>query len=339
MTLSASQKARLALVRSNNSNSSTSRAMVVRSRVVQQPLVVARTPATARRRARRRATRPRGSILARQTMAASAGASVVARPPVYSGGNPGELIISHEEILGSIQGGSFRATRDPMIPSQFAWLDGVSKNFSQFKWESLTAYFQTSVGTGINGEVALGWIFDWDSAPTDAIEAQCLHNNVASPPWSNLCVPTSVNTGEFGKPRYSYISHTQYENLDPNDCDTYVPCWLVSTAETSLGGVVGRVRVKYRIRLSNPIPSRMNDPQGAATVAGVSLRSSLAVDGPVQDPVLRLAEEMRGMMSGLTVSTTIPVIPLDPPITIPPVVSTFSLEPPAPPPGEDGRAG
>jgi len=83
----------------------------------------------------------------------------------------------------------------------------------------------------------------------------------------------------------------------------------------------------------------MNDPQGAATVAGVSLRSSLAVDGPVQDPVLRLAEEMRGMMSGLTVSTTIPVIPLDPPITIPPVVSTFSLEPPAPPPGEDGRAG
>jgi hypothetical protein len=69
----------------------------------------------------------------------------------------------------------------------------------------------------------------------------------------------------------------------------------------------------------------MNDPTTATSVAGVSLRASVPDETIVQDPVTRLAGEMRRLMAGLSVTTTLPMLPMEPPISVAPLVSTFSV--------------
>jgi len=331
MALTATQRARRALARLQTQNQQ-QRQLVVRQRAgpvvpVKVISVPQNTMQQPRRRRRNRGTGQGQGQLGRVpvSLPSQMGNIFVSRMPRYAGA-AGELVVEHEEVLFTVSGGDFNTKRVPMFPAQMAWLQGLAANFSQWSWEAIECYYSTTVGTGVNGEVSMGWMFDFDRVPNSAIEAQSLHNNVVSPPYSSDCVRTVVDTRKFGKARYPFMSEAQYNNVNDNsELVGYIPAWLVVASNASVGGMIGRIRIRYRVRLMDPIPARMNtDPADALDVRPV-LRDTGDATTIVQDPVVRLTNEFRRLLPEISVTTDLPTIPTEPPLSLGSLVSRIGV--------------
>lgn len=334
MALTATQRARRALARLQNQNQQQRQLVVVpragpvvqaRAVNVPQNVQIVRQP---RRRRRNRGNRNNGSGYQSRvpvSLPSNMGNIFVARNPRY-GGAVGELTVEHEEVLYNVSGGDFNTKRVPMFPAQMAWLSGLAANFSQWSWESVECYYSSVVGTGVNGEVMMGWMYDFDRVPNSAIEAQSLHNNIVTPPYSAECVRTTVDTRKFGKARYPFMSESQYNNVNDNsELVGYIPAWLVIASNASVSGLIGRVRIRYRVRLMDPIPARMNTDPADATESRLALGPEGDTTTIVQDPVVRLAAEIRGLLPDVSVTTSLPTIPVDPPVSLGSIVSQVNV--------------
>lgn len=300
----------MAVIRRGVNNNNNNRTLVLNPNSnIPPPLNVQLVPTPARRRRRRNTMGNGNNSLVRSSAPVQAGTSWIQRPPQYSGAGPGALVITHEEPYATVPAGNFESFREPMIPNQFPWLNGVASNFSRFRWRKIEAYYQSASDTGVNGEISLGWMFDWDAEPQDSTEAQSMHRTVVCPPWSNLCLPTTVDTNRFSKTSYPYITQSQYDGMDPNDVISYVPTWLVIGRYASGSQNVGRIRVRYTIELMNPIPSRMNGV--TAAIARRSLKMAVVTsDVPPKDGVDRLVDGITNLIERVSVDSrlTAPVI-------------------------------
>lgn len=183
--------------------------------------------------------------------------------PVLSG-NGSKLVLDHcepiniQQLLGA---GALSYYTQALTPNFFPYLNGIAANFGKYRWLSMTVFYTPSCPTSTAGEAALGLFFDrQDAVAATYVQVTSMQSGVAFPPWiSGEMASMTVDCTRFDKPRYNYIGTAALAALSTSDQNNYVP---VSYASATQGGVLlaisGRIWVKYRIEMIDPIVAGIN---------------------------------------------------------------------------------
>lgn len=192
--------------------------------------------------------------------------------PLYkSGSRPGSLVVSHHESMGELLGTTaFSATYYMLIPALFAWLSGVAKNFSRYKWNRLSISWVTSSPTSQSGTVAMGVLYDYNDtsvAMTGIEEVLALAHSFMCPVWSP---PNGVlGTSTLDSTRWSRPWYVNHMPTTPSQYDEFVPAWLTVGKQTQVNGQpIGHLVASYEVEFSDPIPARINDPTSVMLTSG-----------------------------------------------------------------------
>jgi hypothetical protein len=181
-------------------------------------------------------------------------------PTFRSMNTPGTcgISVSHSEILTTVNGSTaFSGLRIPMVPSVFAWVQGVGVNFSRFRWTSLRADFVTASPTSQGGTIAMGAVYDEaDTLPNSIGEMKSLAHSIVAPVWGQpgtVSHSTVFDPSRWSKPWYSFTT------ANAAAANFYSPAYLVFGRQTQNNGQpIGHLVVTYTIEMIDPVPSRIN---------------------------------------------------------------------------------
>lgn len=215
------------------------------------------------------------------------GLSMTGGAPQYrSAPTRGGIVVSHSEIvLSPTTTQAFTVQRMALVPNIFAWLQGLARCFSRYRWLSLRADFVTSSSTNVGGSVAMGATYDVPGElPNSLAEMKALAHSFVGPVWSTPgTIQHSVvyDGSRWSKPYYSYNSNP------PSQPVTYIPAFLhFAAATTTNGQPLGNVVISYAIEFLDPIPARINEqvnPTVMTEAGEVELITSAPPLGP-QEP-------------------------------------------------------
>nr|UHS71573.1 MAG: putative coat protein [Barnaviridae sp.] len=243
--------------------------------------------------------------------APSAFGAVVTNTPISFRGSSGKLIMSHREISLPIVGTTgFSWIRYPLVPPQFAYLKGVARNFSRYRWTSLRATFITSSPTSHSGSVGMGVIYDGlGSIPASLGEVGALSHGWTGPVWAppgTRMATTTLDCSRWSRPWYSYYDG----DVSLEDAVSYIPAYLIFGIQTQVNGQnIGHIEFEYTIELNDPIPASMQTPTTTTSKVSTSkaTMSPREDSEPPEDP-------MQVMLSAL-VSLMRPTAEMSPPLT------------------------
>lgn len=217
-------------------------------------------PPVGRRRNRRRA---RGSVL---SAPATFGFAQAGGQPRFASSTLGGCTVSHSEIIRSPNGSTaFTGVALAMVPNNFAWLDGLAKNFSRYRWLSLRIDYVTASPTSQGGTIGMGATYDaLDALPNSMAEMNALAHSFVGPVWTQpgqTMHSVSYDATRWSRPWYSYTNVSQVPN---GAATTAVPSYLLFATQTQVNGqLVGHIVATYTMEFLDPIPARINT--GAST--------------------------------------------------------------------------
>lgn len=172
--------------------------------------------------------------------------------PVFSGAAEGGLCVSHRESIADVVGtSSFGATYYALLPENFAWLAGVARNFSRYRWELLEFTFVTSSPTSQYGQIAMGALYDsTDTLATSLREVAAMAHSFLSPVWSPMPGVVKYDCNNWNQKWYANQPFSTDLSTEK------IPGWLaVATLTQVNGNSIGHLMVNYKIRFSDPIPA------------------------------------------------------------------------------------
>lgn len=223
-------------------------------------------------------SRPRATVPKGLTSPVSVGGIISKRDPKITNlGN--SVVITNSERFTDVGtagvAGNYVDSVLPLIPSAFAWLSGVAQNYTRWQWESLEVFYIPQCSTTTNGLVGMAFIYDPRDGPiTSMSRLSVLSNAVLNPPWAGSQGASLLHTGKVHpeaivmkpdpkiyKDTRPYISFTNFTGLSSADQLIYASLWIdTATANsTSTSTVVGGLYIRYRVRLSDPIVSSINN--------------------------------------------------------------------------------
>lgn len=169
-----------------------------------------------------------------------------------------KFVVVHEEAFLSVESSTeFRASAVGLNPgnsTMFPWLSGLAQSFDKWKLESITLHFKTSCPTDTPGEVAFYWDYDInDQLPLTMLQACGMKGVVNGPGYTHYSMPFSRSSESYK----SYYVASPVDGVISGQEKLYYPGQLVfctqgfpADADTN----VGRLFVKYKIRLMDPDP-------------------------------------------------------------------------------------
>lgn len=212
------------------------------------------------------------------TAPTSVGSVQVRRDPVLK--NVGNAVVVQNcerfsDVGTSATAGNYADAVLPMIPTLFTWLGGVALNYTKYAWESLEVFYIPQCSTTVNGLVGMAFLYDARDGPITSMNTlSTLSNAVLNPPWAGYEGVSMLSAGrvhpnaimtrpdpKIYREDKPIITYSTFTTLSPADQLIYTSCYLdTATANsTSLSTVVGGLYAKYRVRLSNPIRSSVNN--------------------------------------------------------------------------------
>jgi len=245
------------------------------------------SPGSRRRTRRRRRVRQIGGMTPGYQMVSpvvppvSAGVIVGSSNPVFRSGREGELRLQNVEFVTQVgTQATYTGASIRVAPFSFSWLNGISANFSKFRWVSVRFIYVPACPTTTSGQVAMALEYDVpDSIPTSLQAISPMKGFVTCPAWAGyegadlLCDPnkpprpgaivTNVDVARFDKLWYPYITSADFTTtigVLSQGGNIYVPATLVYAAmggpATSVLG--GNIFVQYDVELIEPIVSTLN---------------------------------------------------------------------------------
>jgi len=215
---------------------------------------------------------------------ASQGTIRRARDPQFaSGGRNGDIIVTHEEYVGDVNGSiSFNASKyavNPGLSGTYPWLAAIAPNYESYKFESLEFEFRTTTNNQATGNVALFLDYDpADPAPANKREILNSESTMDGPAWSiSICQRSkreNLNKRTTYLVRQGAVSGTS--SLTLYDVGNLFVCTQGQAGAT----VIGELFCRYRVRLMTPqmgISGVGNSLSGL--ISGTTLTGPLTVTG------------------------------------------------------------
>lgn len=164
------------------------------------------------------------------------------------------IVVRHMErtfinFTTNASGNAYQAAAiDPGNATTFPWLGQFALNYAQYRWRKFVIRYVPRVGTGSNGEVAVGIVFD-SAAPTPTTLAQVIScMGSVGPVCHELAV--AVDCSAFSMPWY-YIT--------PTSGTVERPFTVVGAVEGAPATTnVGTLSIEYEIELRHACASALN---------------------------------------------------------------------------------
>jgi len=188
-------------------------------------------------------------------------------------------VIEEDEYIGEVSGSvGFATTAYPLNPGQsstFPWANKIASLYEKYDFEAVEFYYKREVSeyasNGQTGKVILSFDYDAaDSAPTSKQQVEDTVPHVDGMP----CTPTIRLPLDVACIRNSPAKYVR-PGLQPTNTDikTYDAGNLyVSTYGNAGTTVIGELRVRYRVRFSEPVLESSATTPGA--VGAVAIFSS-----------------------------------------------------------------
>lgn len=193
---------------------------------------------------------------------------------------PGGTIVCNSEsanIITTVATGIFGNTRTACAPSTIAWLSGIARNYSKWRWNKLRVIYIPQVSTATNGNLCMSAAYDAiDTTPTTIGQLQAAYKSVSAPLWGGYdgapllnndnfmrmpggAVAFDLDVTRFALPWYTYSS-TSFNAGNSSDDNQYCPAWinLGTGGGPALATAVGTLFFKYEIELIEPINATLN---------------------------------------------------------------------------------
>lgn len=231
-----------------------------------------------KRMSKKTRSKPRATIPKGLTTPVSVGGVVSKRDPTITNLGNSVVITNSErftDVGTSATAGNYVDAVLPVIPAAFSWLGGVAPNYARWQWESLEVFYIPQCSTTTNGLVGMAFIYDPRDGPiTGMNRLSAFSNAVLNPPWAGSQSASLLHTGKVHpeaimmkpdpkvyKDVKPYISFANFTGLSNADQLIYANLWIdtATAGSTSTSTVVGGLYFRYRIRLTDPIVSSINN--------------------------------------------------------------------------------
>lgn len=224
-----------------------------------------------------------GYTMTERITAPIGGGTVIGNPKPMIRTRNDSVVVANTEVFNSINTSAASATgmNQALIPSSFAWLNGIAQNFSKFRWVEFELIYIPSCPTTTSGGLTLAIMYDTaDSVPATRLAASASYHSTSAPYWagwegaSSLSqhssmgfrvkkggeVSMAVDVRRVGRPWYNYLTAANYAAQTGIDRTIYSPGFAVAITD---GGpavpiVAGSVFVRYIIELVEPIAAAAN---------------------------------------------------------------------------------
>nr|QRW41860.1 MAG: capsid protein [Kellev virus]QRW41862.1 MAG: capsid protein [Kellev virus] len=174
--------------------------------------------------------------------------------PSNSISSDGRIVVQRSELLFEIEakaGSSNSAYYETLIPSttKLAWLNKLSKNFSQIIWQSARLEYRPAVGAMKDGSLVLG--IDWNpiaTVPSKSTVQSCTPN-FQVPVWQRkelTLPPGRLQSRKF----YSITDSGDVPNIDKTPCEVLL--YLTCSASEKTKQYFGDIWLHYRVVLQGP---------------------------------------------------------------------------------------
>lgn len=224
-------------------------------------------------------------------------------PQFSNGGRNGDIIVTHEEYIGDVNGSvaftPIQYAVNPGLQGSFPWLAAIAPNYESYKFESLEYEFKTTTNNQATGNVALFLDYDpADAAPTNKREILNSESTMDGPAWS-LSIRQKSKKENLNK-RATYLVRQGSVGASASLTLYDVGNLFVCTQGQSGATVIGELLCRYRIRLMTPqmgVSGIGNAIYGK--ISGSSLAGALTLTGNFPGTV-------SGTPAAMTLTSTAP---------------------------------
>lgn len=230
-----------------------------------------------------RSNRPQSSSKTVSIPASQGTIRRVKDPQFSSGGRNGDIIVTHEEYIGDVNGSvAFTPVQyavNPGLQGSFPWLAAIAPNYESYKFESLEYEFKTTTNNQATGNVALFLDYDpADAAPTSKREILNSESTMDGPAWS-LSIRQNSKRENLNK-RATYLVRQGNVGASASLTLYDVGNLFVCTQGQAGATVIGELLCRYRIRLMTPQMGTSGIGNATyAKISGTAIAGALTLNG------------------------------------------------------------